>query len=113
MGRMPLQNERGSRICWRHSCEPIHRLTFPTKTVNTWIMPHFMIYAPNVTDKDIGGARPPSQFPFIFEQGPQGYMIFMLGQQEVQKLVSDSKNLLSDLYAYRSVLCLGRAGGHD
>ena len=96
---------------------PIMR-TYPSpdvsdRTLNTWSMPHFMIYAPNVTDKDIGGARPPSQFPFIFEQGPQGYMIFMLGQQEAQKLVSDSKNLLSDLCAYRSVLCLGRAGGHE
>ena len=96
---------------------PIMR-TYPSpdvsdRTVNTWSMPLFMIYAPTVTDKDIGGARPPSQFPFIFEQGPQGYMIFMLGQQEAQKLVSDPKNLLSDLCAYRSILCLGRAGGHD
>ena len=44
------------------------------KTVTTMSMPLFMIYAPNLKDRDIGGAKLPSPYPFIFEQGPQGYM---------------------------------------
>jgi hypothetical protein len=37
------------------------------KTVATYTAPHHMIYAPNVTDADIGGATPPSPHPFVFE----------------------------------------------
>jgi hypothetical protein len=74
--------------------------------VMTMSMPHHMIYAPNLTDRDIGGAPPPSPYPFIFEQGPQGYMILLLGEQEKAKVVADSKQLLADLCAYRSFLCL-------
>jgi hypothetical protein len=75
-------------------------------SVVTMSMPHHMIYAPNLTDKDIGGAPPPSPYPFIFEQGPQGYMILLLGEQEKAKLLGESKGLLADLCAYQRVLCL-------
>jgi hypothetical protein len=74
--------------------------------VTTMSMPHHMIYAPNLTDADIGGAPPPSPYPFIFEQGPQGYMILLLGESEKARVLSDSKELLADLCAYRKVLCL-------
>lgn len=75
-------------------------------TVMTMSMPHHMIYAPNLTDEDIGGAPPPSPYPFIFEQGPQGYMILLLGEQEKGKIIADSKGLLGDLCSYRKFLCL-------
>ena len=78
-------------------------------TVVTMSMPHHMIYAPNLTDRDIGGAPPPGPYPFIFEQGPQGYMILLLGEEEKAKVVADSKQLLADLCAYRSSLCLNSA----
>lgn len=76
------------------------------KTVMTMSMPHHMIYAPNLTDKDIGGTSPPTPYPFIFEQGPQGYMILLLGAQEKAQVVEDSKGLLADLCKYRQILCL-------
>ena len=73
-----------------------------------------MICAPNLTDNDIGGAKPPRPYPSIFKQGPQGYIIPMLGQLESKKLVDDSKSLLSDLCAYRGILCLSAfPAGHD
>jgi hypothetical protein len=75
-------------------------------TLMTMSMPHHMIYAPNLTDKDIGGAPPPSPYPFIFEQGPQGYMILLLGEMEKAKVLEDSKGLLADLCSYQKVLCL-------
>lgn len=80
-------------------------------SVVTMSMPHHMIYAPNLTDKDIGGAPPPSLYPFIFEQGPQGYMILLLGEKEKAKVLEDSKVLLADLCSYQKVLCLN-GGSH-
>jgi hypothetical protein len=78
-------------------------------TVLTMSMPHHMIYAPNLTDKDIGGAPPPSPYPFIFEQGPQGYMILLLGEKEKAKVLEGSKGLMADLCSYRDFLCLNDA----
>ena len=75
------------------------------KAVMTWTMPHHMIYAPNITDRDIGAAPPPNPHPFVFEAGPQGYMILMLGGQETAKIVQESGGLLKALCAYRDVLC--------
>lgn len=54
-----------------------------------------MIYAPNLTDKDIGSMMPPSPYPFIFEPGPLGYMIIMLGKHEQAQILQDSKGLLA------------------
>ena len=76
------------------------------KTVATFSMPHFMFYAPNLTNRDIGGAAPPSPYPFIFEQGPHGYAILMVGESERAKIAGASKDLLKDLCAYRAFLCL-------
>ena len=76
------------------------------KTVMTWTMPHHMIYAPNITDRDIGAAPPPNPHPFVFEAGPQGSMILLLGAQETAKVVEQSSGLLKALCAYRDVLCL-------
>jgi hypothetical protein len=81
------------------------------KTVATMSMPHFMFYAPNLTDKDIGGFPPPSPYPFIFEQGPHGYIIHLVGEAERAKLVADQKDLVDALCEYRSALCLGQKQG--
>jgi hypothetical protein len=52
------------------------------------------------------GGRPPSPYPFIFEQGPQGYMILLLGEKERAKVLEGSKGLMADLCSYRDFLCL-------
>ena len=78
---------------------------FSDKTVVTMSMPHIMYYAPNLTDADIGGVPPQSPYPFIFEQGPQGYMIQLIGETERKQIVADNAGLLSELCAYRSYLC--------
>jgi hypothetical protein len=89
---------------------PIMR-TYPNpdlsdKTVVTMSMPHVMYYAPNVSPTDIGATPPPSPYPFIFEEGPHGYMIQLIGEAEKGKILADQKSLLADLCAYRSSLCL-------
>jgi hypothetical protein len=82
-------------------------------TVVTMSLPHHMFYAPNLTDKDIGGAPPPSPYPFIFDQGPHGYITLLVGAAESASIVAASQDLLKDLCAFRSVLCLsGGAMSH-
>jgi hypothetical protein len=74
--------------------------------VVTMSLPHHMFYAPNLTNKDIGGAPPPSPYPFIFDQGPHGYIVTLVGDTERAGIVAASQDLLKDLCAFRSVLCL-------
>lgn len=74
--------------------------------VATISLPHHMVYAPNLTDRDIGGTPPPSPHPFIFEHGPHGYMVFLVGESERAKLMEASRDLLTALCAFDAVLCL-------
>ncbi|MDE2365966.1 MAG: hypothetical protein KGM95_03415 [Betaproteobacteria bacterium] len=76
------------------------------KEKRTIVMPHVMYYAPNLTDADFGGIRPPSPFPFILEQGPHGYFIQQLGEKEAREIVNAESSLVRDLCAYRSFLCI-------
>jgi hypothetical protein len=76
------------------------------KTVVSMSMPHVMYYAPNVSPKDIGAAPPPSPYPFIFEEGPHGYMIQLIAAPDQAKIQTDQSSLLADLCASKSFLCL-------
>jgi hypothetical protein len=73
------------------------------KTMN---MPHYMFYAPNVTDADIGG-KPYSQYPFILRMSPgrDDVIIMLVGETEKAKILLESKNLLDQLCSYRDYLC--------
>ncbi|HST44711.1 MAG TPA: hypothetical protein VLK29_05740 [Luteimonas sp.] len=88
----------------------------PDLRVRTLSMPHLMVYAPGVTNADIG-ARPdladPATLmnPFIDRQGiaEQSYIIQMLGHAEAATIARAEKDLLDALCAYRDVLCLADA----
>lgn len=88
----------------------------PDLQVHTMAMPHFMFYAPGITNADIG-AKPdlsdPASLknPFIDRQGndEQSYMIQMVGAAEKTAILADEQALLKDLCAYREVLCLAHA----
>ncbi len=90
----------------------------PDMAVRTMAMPHVMIYAPGVSNADIG-AKPDLAdhaslgVPFIDRQGidEQSYVIQMLGSAETAAILADEKQLVDDLCAYRDVLCLP-PGGH-
>jgi hypothetical protein len=77
-----------------------------SRVVITMSMPHVMYYAPNLTDSDIGPTPAPSPFPFIFEHGPQGYMIQLLGEKEKADILASETDLLKRLCGYRSFLCI-------
>jgi hypothetical protein len=85
--------------------------TYPSptaRTVSTMVMPHVMYYAPNVGDADVGGVPPApmSPYPFVMGQGPLGYIVQPLGEHEAAQIVSTESELVKDLCAYRSYLCL-------
>ena len=73
----------------------------------TMNMPHYMIYAPNLKDADIGGHGFSKQYPFILgmSHGRDDYIILLVGEAEKAKILSDSKDLLTDLCSYRAYLC--------
>lgn len=85
----------------------------PDLEVVTLSLPHFMPYAPYVSNHDIGAqpdlADPASlRNPFIDRQGidEQSYFVLMVGQAEKAQILANEKALVDDLCAYRDVLCL-------
>jgi hypothetical protein len=81
--------------------------------VVTFSGPHYMFYAPNIRDADIGG-KPFSQYPFILPQGPGPHdvIILLVGEAEKAKILADSSDLLKELCTYRKYLCLD-TGSHE
>jgi hypothetical protein len=71
----------------------------------TMVGPHFMFYAPNVTDADIGG-RPQTQGPFMLSKGPHALIFVSTGAARKQEILAQSRALLADLCAYSKVLCV-------
>lgn len=92
---------------------PLHRTVAPPDMkVHTVSMPHYMPYAPFVTNEDIGAAPSLDDLsslyhPFIDRQGidEQSYLIHLVGQKERDQILADEQKLLADLCAYRDVLC--------
>jgi hypothetical protein len=76
----------------------------------TMNMPHYMFYAPNVKDKDIGG-NSFGQYPFVLSMSPgrDDYIIMLVGETEKAKILLESKDLLAELCSYREYLCTTEA----
>lgn len=75
--------------------------------VATMNMPHYMFYAPNVKNTDIGGNGFSKQYPFILSMntGRDDYIIMLVGESEKAKILSESNDLLAELCSYREYLC--------
>lgn len=75
--------------------------------VATMNMPHYMFYAPNVKDTDIGGNGFSKQYPFVLSMntGRDDYIIVLVGEAEKAKILLESKGLLSELCSLRDYLC--------
>lgn len=82
---------------------PIMRGYPGPRTMN---MPHYMFYAPGVTNADIGG-KPYSRYPFVLDMSPgrDDVIIMIAGEAEKGEILSQSKDLLADLCSYRQYLC--------
>jgi len=72
----------------------------------TMNMPHYMFYAPNVSDEDIGG-KPFSLYPFMLRMSPgrDDVIILLVGETEKAAILEQSKDLLADLCSYRNYMC--------
>ncbi len=88
----------------------------PDFALHTMAMPHLMFYAPGITNADIAAkpdlADPASlQWPFVDQQGnaAQSYFIQLIGESEKAQIVANEKQLIDDLCAWNSVLCLEHA----
>jgi hypothetical protein len=82
------------------------------KDVMTMNMPHYMFYAPGVTNADIGNTPDGredgplivnSAAPFLgARKSPFGYIIVPVGQAKKEKIIKDNQDLLKRLIAYKS-----------
>lgn len=70
--------------------------------------PHYLFYAPDVTDADIGGTRD-GDGPFMLSTGPHALIFLGAGAARKQEILSGSRELMAALCAYRSVLCVPNA----
>jgi len=70
-------------------------------------MPHYMFYAPNVRDTDIGGNGFSKEYPFVLSMntGRDDYIIVLVGEAEKTKILLESNGLLSELCSFRDYLC--------
>ncbi|PWT77663.1 MAG: hypothetical protein C5B59_03395 [Bacteroidetes bacterium] len=77
------------------------------------VMPHYMFYAPYLSDEDIGGGWVPGGYqPFAVNSGPVldkahsifNYIIIAAGETEKAKIVADNEDLLKKLGEYKAFL---------
>lgn len=81
----------------------VERTNYETRLMN---MPHYMFCGPNLTSKDFGGGPPPGSYPYLINAGPHAYMILNMGDAEKTRINRESQDLIEDLCAYRSSLCI-------
>lgn len=81
------------------------------KTVMTMNMPHYMFYAPYITDSDVGTVPDSPKGPWLVNSGntilgdrksPEGYLIMPAGEAATAKIIADGKDLLRRLADYSS-----------
>jgi hypothetical protein len=86
-------------------------------SVMTMIMPHYMFYAPYLTNTDIGGSQ--EDWPVVINpgatllgerKGPFGYIILPAGKTERATIIHDSQELLKRLKAYKSYFAIAPGG---
>jgi hypothetical protein len=73
--------------------------------VGTFVYPHFMAYAPDVTSEEIGGGGGRG-WPFVLEAGPHGYIIIPAGRAEREAIVAEHAAMLAQLCELRDEWCV-------
>ncbi|MBS1602203.1 MAG: hypothetical protein JST42_06005 [Bacteroidetes bacterium] len=77
--------------------------------VMTMNMPHYMFYAPYITDSDVGTDPDSPRGPWLVNsgnsvlgerKGPEGYLIMPADAATTEKIMADGKSLLQRLAAY-------------
>jgi hypothetical protein len=73
-------------------------------TVMTMNMPHFMFYAPYITNADVGIVPNSPHGPWLLNStySPEGYLIMPADKEESAKIIADGKDLLKRLEDYNA-----------
>ena len=80
--------------------------------VSTASHPHTMIYAPGVSQKDIGGGELGGTYPHIIMPGPHGMIIQAMGEAEQAAIRNEYAALLKRLCETKDLWCLPDPQGH-
>jgi hypothetical protein len=91
------------------------------ESVATTIVPHVMHFVPNVSNADIGGAKPAGEDmqhfkehgewlhnpdPFVIHQGPHGYLVQFLGVTERAAVRKEYSGMLDRICKIKTEWCL-------
>ena len=79
--------------------------------VITLNVPHIMYYAPNVSDEDIGGGKRAGMYPFVILQGPQGYIIQLMGLTERAAINKEYDEMIARVCNIKKEWCLPKDQG--
>jgi hypothetical protein len=75
--------------------------------VQTTNNPHVMYYAPNVSNREIGGPEPGLiPYPFVTIEGPHGFFIQHVGKMETAAITREYEGMLAELCSIRTTWCL-------
>jgi hypothetical protein len=87
---------------------PVMRLYMgpESKDIATMNMPHYMFYAPNLSNADFGGGKTFGPYPYLANPGPHAYMILHVGAAEKAEINREHQGLLKEICAYRALYCL-------
>ena len=77
-----------------------------SNAVGTFNFPHYMFYAPNVTNEDIGGSFPPADYPWAFRPGPHGFINLRAGKKEIADINKEYEGMLARLCKIKEAFCL-------
>ncbi len=93
---------------------PVFRTYFnPEKNgeIRTMNVPHYMFYAPGVSNEEIGG-KFQSAHPFMLTQtrGPHGYIIQIVGASEREAINHGYSRMIASLCEVRDLYCLPSGG---
>jgi hypothetical protein len=91
----------------------------PKEEIVSFNMPHYMFYAPNVTNGDIGGAFN-SQHPFLLDGAKDlndghaifNYIIMPAGETEKNNIVAENQELLKRLVDFKASLKVEADNSH-
>ncbi len=100
-----------SRAGISYMLSPLLRNRLPQGIVNQ-VWPHYMFYAPYLTDSDIGSQGPSDHQPFMGGYGDAldkehsffNLILLAAGETERAKIVQDNKDLLRRLAEYKPIL---------
>lgn len=69
-------------------------------------LPHYMFYAPGISNEDIAGL--PGEHPFVINTGPHGFIIAPVGRAEREAINTEYSELIERLCEHESVFCIER-----